>query len=320
MHILAMKKSKSKFDVLKLKEFKIHGVIGGSDKSKNLTHSTLKFQINSGLKLGFGEEAICAAVLKAISPGNNLRTYLETKGDLTVASLLETLQYHCHEKNAAHTFTELCNARQEQGELCLDFVIRAMALRQKVLVLDAEEGDVFDEKLVQIQFVNTLEVGIQNLNIRTEISSVLKKKKVTDQLILKAVTEAVSRENERSGKHGTKSVNAVTQNFQNGNEYHESTKTKNPNYLPNQILELKATQEKEHKELVALRTDMCEIKSLLLNKNDGSNDSNDKPRFQRKKFLCPDCTKNKAQRCNHCFRCGSTQHRMVDCTVQKNSK
>ena len=38
--------------------------------------------------MGYADELICAAVLKAISPGNNLRTYLENKKNLTVTSVL----------------------------------------------------------------------------------------------------------------------------------------------------------------------------------------------------------------------------------------
>ena len=85
-------REKQTIDILKLKDFKINGTIGGPEKKDSLNYSSLLYQINIGRKLGYSDQVICAAVLRAISPGNNLRTYLESKRDLSVDFLLEVMR------------------------------------------------------------------------------------------------------------------------------------------------------------------------------------------------------------------------------------
>ena len=162
-------KRKPLFDVQKLKDFKISGTIGGPEKKDSLSFSSLSYQISNGLKQGYSEELVCAAVLKAISPGNNLRTYLESKKNLNVTSLLEVMRSHFHEKDSSSIFTELSNAVQEINESCLDFVIRTMCLRQKIFVLGVEEGCPYEETLIQKRFLHTIETGLRNNNIRAEL-------------------------------------------------------------------------------------------------------------------------------------------------------
>ena len=67
------------FDVQKLKDYKISGTIGGEKKDNMVDFSSLTYQISNGIKQGHSDDVICAAVLKAISPGNHLRTYLESR-------------------------------------------------------------------------------------------------------------------------------------------------------------------------------------------------------------------------------------------------
>ena len=152
-------KSKPLFDVQKLKDFKISGTIGSLDKRDSLSYSSLSYQISTGVKQGYTEEVICAAVLKAISPGNNLRTYLESKPGLDIPSLMGVMRSHFHEKDSSSVFTELSNAAQETSESCLDFVVRIMCLRQKVLVLGSEEGCPYDSSLVQKGFCILLKLA-----------------------------------------------------------------------------------------------------------------------------------------------------------------
>ena len=168
------------FDVQKLKDFKISGIIGGGEKKDGLSYSSLSYQISNGLKQGYPEELICAAVLRAISPGNNLRTYLESKRNLDVTSLLEVMRSHFHEKDSSSIFTELSNAVQDVNESCLEFVIRTMCLRQKIISLGNEEGCPYDENLVQKRFLHTIETGLRNNNIRSDLRDSTLKKKFPD--------------------------------------------------------------------------------------------------------------------------------------------
>ena len=328
-HKVASEEPKPLFDVRKLKDFKINGTIGGPEKKDSLSYTSLCYQISNGQKLGYADEVVCAAVLRAISPGNNLRTYLESKIDLNVTSLLDIMRSHFRERDSTSVFTELSNAAQGVSESCLDFVIRSMCLLQKVLALGLEEGCPFDNNLVQARFLHTLEVGIRNNNIRSELRDVFKAT-LSDEELLKAVTEAASRETERSGKLANSRKPEITSiNLVQADKSSEVTKEKKKkdNHLQTQIVELRANQERE---LAALRSDLSEIKSVLTQQA-GSCSGNGfqqrqpsnalPPRFRnqnRRRYRCQDCEQNRVDRCTHCFKCGSIQHRMANCTEKKN--
>ena len=128
------------FDIQKLKDFKISGTIGGGGDKDKLSYTSLSFQIQNAKKLGYSDENICGAVIKAISASNYLRTYFESKPNLLLSSVLDVLRSHFKEKDSASTFTDLSNAVQLSTETCIDFVIRLMCLRQKVHDLSCEEG------------------------------------------------------------------------------------------------------------------------------------------------------------------------------------
>ena len=72
-------------DVYKLRDFKINGTIGGLGEKDKLSYLSLSFQIENAKKLGYSDEKICAAIIRAIAPSNHLRTYFESKFDLKLS-------------------------------------------------------------------------------------------------------------------------------------------------------------------------------------------------------------------------------------------
>lgn len=319
----------SMVDVQRLKDFKISGTIGCSERKDSLSFSSLNFQISNGLKQGYSEEAICAAVLRAISPGNNLRTYLESKKFLKISSILDVLRSHFHEKDSSSVFTELSNGVQEASESCLDFVIRMMCLRQKILTLGVEEGSPYDENIIQRRFLHTIETGLRNTNIRYELRELLTfsaVKPLTDEKLLRAVSEAIANDNERSGKlSGRKrdfppAIKAVQFSEKDPDMNSSELKKKRENQLQIQLQELKINQEKE---LAALRNDLCEIKSALANRphdNSFSGNRDDKRMpLRNRKYKCQNCFRDRVVKCNHCLVCGSSDHYRMSCPqVEKN--
>ena len=83
---------------------------------------------------------------------------------------------------------------------------------------------------------------------------------------------------------------------------------------------------KQEEELAALRTDLCEIKSALresLGQNNdqsgsrgfGGNSSGYRNRNRRGLNKCKQCIATGSfVRCMHCFKCGSENHRMAECS------
>lgn len=86
------------------KDFRISGHVGESTAKDTLSFSSLEHQMESGLKTGYSEAEIVEAVIRAISPGLKLRSYLEGKEDLTLTSLRQVLKAHYAETDA----TVLC--------------------------------------------------------------------------------------------------------------------------------------------------------------------------------------------------------------------
>ena len=337
-------KSKTWVEIQKLKDFKISGTIGGVVEKDKLSYTSLSYQIANGRKLGVPEERICAAVIKAISPSNNLRTYLESKPNLTLVSMIEILRSHFKEKDSASVFTELSNAVQQVTETALDFVLRLMCLRQKILDLSNEEGCPYDETLLGKRFFHTIFTGMRNANIRVELREKCKNDpKISDEELLKFVSEVVANESERNEKLSTKksTVNAVEVNkkFENIDSSFslspQSLKEKKKDNPFVKIEELKLTQGKE---IAAMRAELSELRTAL-QANPSSHlpqqtfpnanfmktnqivgvRSKYRPRgntnFKRKK--CSGCENNNIPRCFHCFFCGSAEHFMYGCP-QKN--
>ena len=121
-------------EVSRWKEFKISGQIGSPGQKDKLTYSGLSFQIANAMQRGFADPDICAAVIKAIVPGEDLRTYLEMCPQLTLDIVIPILRAHFKEKDATSVFNELSNGAQKSGESENDFCMRMMGLRQKVLI------------------------------------------------------------------------------------------------------------------------------------------------------------------------------------------
>ena len=304
------------YEFQKLKELKINGKIGGVGEKDKLSYISLSYQISNAKKLGYSEEMICGAVIKAITPGSHLRTYLESKHSLTLSSLIEIMRSHFREKDSTSIFSELSNAAQAANESCLEFIIRLMCLREKVVSLSEEEGCPYDRKLVGQRFSHTVLTGLRNNNIRNELRSFLKRKSFSDEALLKVVSEAVTNETEHFEKTEKKNakVNIIDAIADQGNDKFtkrgkDKDTTQNP--LPQQIKDMKLLHEQE---MGAVKIELQEIKTLLYDVRKSENVENYryKPRksFKRK---CQNCYTSGAPTCFHCFKCGSSEHRMANC-------
>lgn len=114
--------------VLKIRDFKISGSIGTPGQKDRLTYLSLSYQINSADKQGFSETEIISGVIKAINPGNPLRTYLEGRTFLSVKQLLKILRSHG---------------------------------KEKVILISQEEDCPFEESMVMNRFLHTIFTGLR---------------------------------------------------------------------------------------------------------------------------------------------------------------
>ena len=68
----------------------------------------------------------------AVNPNLKLRSYLEGKTDLTLATLRQILRAHYAEKDATVLYQQLTKGVLGPGETALDFLVLVLDLCQKV--------------------------------------------------------------------------------------------------------------------------------------------------------------------------------------------
>ena len=120
------------------KEFKLLGQIGEPEQKDKLTFSSVARQIEAGLRKGYPEEEVVEAVIRSISPGHRLRSYLEGRPDLRLDTVRRIIRSHYREKDATSLFQELSTSAQSPKESAHDFVLRSLDLKQKVLFASRE--------------------------------------------------------------------------------------------------------------------------------------------------------------------------------------
>ena len=300
----------------RLRDFKINGTIGNAGQKDKLSYSSLSYQIQNGKDRGFSEKEICSAVIRAITPGNMLRTYFESREKLSLKSMIKVLRSHFKEKDATAIFTEMSNATQLGSENELEFCMRVMGLRQKVLSLSKEEDCPYEPKLVQSQFQHALFTGLKHNNIRHELRSVLKGgKKINDEDLLQEISDVMVNETEHSDKiHSAKvktTVNVVeSENSAPKKEKKTSNLCAEISKLSLQVSELSTLKN----DMEQLRSEVKGYKSELKGHKEGIGGMFGKNQSGgHRKYMCINCKSTRAPFCNHCFLCGSTEHKRICC-------
>lgn len=184
------------------RDYKISGQIGEPGQKDRLTFSSLARQIENGLSKCYPESEIVDAVIRAIVPGLQLRSYLEGKSDLSLPTLRRILHSHYQERNATELYKQLTTEVQSSKETPQNFLIRAMDLRQKILFAsqEAESSLKYDPALVQSMFMHTILTGLQNDNVKTDLQPYLLQPATSDELLLERLNTACANEKERQDK------------------------------------------------------------------------------------------------------------------------
>ena len=180
----------------RLKDFKFSGQIGDKGEKGKLTYTGVIHQIETGLQLGFDEKEICSAVIRAITPGNTVRTYLEGKRGLTLKKLKSTLKAHFCEKDVTSVYNEMTAAVQGNGEkdTPLTFVVHMFALRDRILELSREKRSHrqrYSKKLVQAEMQKSIYAGLKDESIRQDLKQVLRQKDLDDDELMEELTAAM---------------------------------------------------------------------------------------------------------------------------------
>lgn len=201
-HVPAQQTSQPRLSLQWGREFKISGQIGEPGQKDKLTFSSLAHQIEQGINKGFPEIEVVDAVIRAIAPSLQLRSYLEGKSNLNLPTLRRILRSHYQEKGATELYKQLTSEVQSSKETPQNFLIRALDLRQKILFAsqEAESGLRYDPVLVQSMFLHTVLTGLQNDSIRSDLQPYLQQTTTSDELLLEKLNIACANEAERQNK------------------------------------------------------------------------------------------------------------------------
>ncbi len=297
------------YNLVLKREFKISGTIGGEHQKDSLSFVGLIRQIDSGLEKGYKEREIIEAVVRAVYSGSKLKSYLEMMTDITLQKLRQILRVHYQEKSGTELYQELTTMVQGSTESPQDFLLRALSLRERVVFASKAEGAVmkYQPELVQSLFIHAIETGLRDEVIRNKVRPVLQKSGVTDEEVMETLNKIVSVEGERKSKLGSHTIkvsNLGATPTNNGEEQNPKSKPAKAS----QPFNLKATLE-------AVQADLAELKATV-HATQVVGQTIQTNRTQRR-AVCRSCEEAKRDRCDHCFKCGSSDHFARGCKATR---
>ena len=309
------------------REFKISGQIGERGQKEKLSYLSLVRQVELGLDKGHTDTEIVEAVIRAVSPGLPLRDMLEMKRGLTLTPLLTILKGHYKVDSSTDLYHQLINIAQEPRETALNFVFRAMELKEKLLWKgeNEENEDQYSQVTIQRQFLRSIETGLFSDSVKFHIRPYLTILGISDEELIEKVNEAAKVENERQEKRKRYSAvkNPKVQALQVDRES-DSDPTHTQNDVKpkesNSAVAVKTVKGKDTKPdsintqqiMEELRTEM---KQMFLEVMETARRP---PGSRLRERGCQRCREeNKGESCAHCYRCGQEGHSSRGCRAQR---
>ena len=340
------------------KDFTISGKIGDSDSDKDIGYLGTVRQIEDGLKRGYSENEVIAAVIKTITP-KILRNYISMVKNLTIPKLFNILRLHYKEQSATELYQSLVSMKQEKKEDASTFIMRALETREKILfAARGEESVSYDYKTVQSLCIATIESGIDE-----DIASIIRpflQINTSDMLLLSEVNKAEETLKARKKKHDMRRVSTVSSIESTSDNTEIKTMLTS---LQKQINAIESNQKIE-KSRIQITPQQSRLSSAMLTPNDvrqinagvGGRESmlnsqevqqinaqarmfsprqtpfshnatpsgvhqnvpNNAVQGPRQRGVCHACHSNGRNDCHHCFRCGSSDHVARGCRVRNN--
>ena len=309
------------------REFKICGQIGESGQKEKLSYLSLIRQMEMGTEKGHTETEIVEAVIRAVSPGLPLRDMLEIKRGLTLTSLLTILKGHYKVDSSTELYHQLINISQDPRETPLNFVFRAIELKDKLLwkAANEENEEQYSSSIIQRKFLRSVETGLLNDAVKFHILPHLRDVNTTDEELIQRVNEAAKVENERQEKR--KRVNAfknpkvqeVQSEIQTDSTLVQSPPTPKESSVSVAVKTVKGKETKTDsvnaQQLVEeLRTEMKQMFLTVMET------SRRPPGPRQREKGCQKCREEGVgENCSHCFKCGQEGHLSRGCRVQRAS-
>ncbi|XP_065071957.1 uncharacterized protein LOC135696488 [Rhopilema esculentum] len=289
------------------REFKIIGQIGEVGQREKLSYVSLIRQVEVGLDRGYSEGEVVNAIINSISPGLQIRSYLEGSGQISLARLRKILRSHYKEGSATDLYQELLTMSQEPKEDPVNFLIRAMDCRQKIIFACREESEndlKYSPVLVTGLFRQSVETGLLSDAIRGRIRPYLQNSNVDDEELINQMQLAVLAESERKKKFGLQNkaskVNEIS--IVEKNPQKQAKISENNDKILAAVEQIKCG-------VAALKTELAEMKT--------ANYGKEQQKSSLSKPTCESCRKTGKTDCDHCSYCGSPDHNFRGCRNRK---
>lgn len=295
----------------------------GKDK---LSYLSLVRQIEIGTEKGHAESEITDAVIRTVTPGLPLRDMLEIKRGLTLSALLTILRGHYKVGSYTDLYHQLINLSQDPKETALNFVFRAIEIKEKLLwkaeIEDAEEH--YSRAIIQQKFLRSIETGLLSDSVKFNILPYLNNVRITDEELIEKVNEASRVDNERQEKRkrftaarGPKVQELCSDVQAESAPFKRTSKAKEPNTT----VAVTTVKGKENKNEQALSTQQMmeelriEMKQML---SAALQASHHPPLMKPRQKGCQQCRNEGAgDDCLHCFKCGQDGHFSRGCRAQR---
>lgn len=310
--------NKSMLDVMKTtsfrKEFKVEGKIGKS--KEHIDMISLKGQIAEGKRKGYSDEEVAAAVKRAVVPGE-MKTYLDSMTDLALGEIMTFIGSVLKEKSSTDLFQGLTSIIQREGEDPQTFLMKAMELRQKCLIVSKKPGEIpYQSDLVQTVFLRSVRMGLSSDAIKGRFEAVISRdESIDDSSLIQELNKIALEETEREHKLGLLPVSRKVVKFGAVDTYSPTSGTVPPRqnkesekgYQSTQDLQKTVSQLAE--QMTVLTQEMVKLK-----KTKGTA----RPKSQLRR-TCESCaSSNQQAACRHCWQCGESGHMFRDCQKTSN--
>lgn len=311
------------------KDFRIDGKLGRGKDHINII--TLKGQIEDGKRKGYTEEEICAAVKRAIAPGE-MKTILDSMTTISLDQVMTFVESFLKEKSSSELFQTLSLVYQNENEDPQAFLMRLMELRQKCLLVSRKPGEVpYSHDLVQTMFLKRLRIGLTSNEIKTRLERFIEQQgteDIEDSLLIQTINKIASEEAEReclrmgnnkvvgqtlgsdkSGSNRKLAISAAT--LSNPNTTADNQMNLTVQKLAQQVTELTQAVQNLHQ---ASNSKNSGQSAASQSKSNGGGSAQKYPMNRRQWYSCEACTAaNKPRACKHCWECGSSDHQVRDC-------
>ncbi|KAJ8004170.1 hypothetical protein DPEC_G00156000 [Dallia pectoralis] len=127
---------------------------------------------------------------------------LEIKRGLTLSALLTILKGHYRVDSPTELYHQLLNISQEPKETALNFVFRAIELKEKLLwkATNEDTDEQYSRAVIQRKFLRSIETGLLSDSVKFQILPHLSDVSITDEELIQKVDEAAKVESERQEK------------------------------------------------------------------------------------------------------------------------